>query len=169
MRGIACAAPACHVKKRLQLSDIFGPRLAKRLHERTLKRTRAAGLRGAKLRPADLFEVDSNRKASPQPSSNGIAEKQARSRADGPATIRSSPPSRGQLRAADVCDVELAAKYLCNNRRLRTAGPDGPKHRRLCPGTERPEMERSKTERKKTPGPAPTGQKRPETRRNDRI
>ena len=30
----------------------FGPRLAKRLHERTQRRTRVAGLRGAKLRPA---------------------------------------------------------------------------------------------------------------------
>ena len=37
------------------MKNFFGPRLAKRLPEQTRRRTRAAGLRGAKLRPAKAF------------------------------------------------------------------------------------------------------------------
>ena len=60
----------------------FGTQLAKRSYERTQKRTRDAGLRAAKLRPARSWQTDPN-------------SRQARSRADGPATERSSPPPGG--------------------------------------------------------------------------
>ena len=47
---------------------IFGPRLAKGRRERTQRRTRVAGLRGAKLRPARPLQGRFSPDPSPQPS-----------------------------------------------------------------------------------------------------
>ncbi len=81
----------------------LGAQLAKGPLERTQKRRRDAGLMGrAKLG------------TSPQPSGRACTS--------GPAGRELQPSARGRLRAADVCDVEFAAKCPSNNRRLQAVG-----------------------------------------------